>query len=295
MNFGDASIVVPKAWTVLPPGGTLCADHLVQLGAPGTKSSCSTPPGQGKLTTITMQALPSDFSTTAWPKATAQYLNGHRVVRLTPETMGVTQGTVQYAVRDLGVELSVSGAGTEEIIGSIDWSDRYVALATAKAHAGTSPKGWTSAGFKGVRFAFPASMAVDRLDDPHAGKVDPGACERSPAVQPSTVSEGSAPAALTATLRCPFVPPFRPVELGVDGVWIHAAAASEPQVKATSLPGITAGDAVILDASDEAGAPFRPVLVVSLTRSDGKRLLLNVGLGPDPTIAGQIIASLRVD
>ncbi len=128
VNFGDASIVVPKTWAVLPPGGTLCAEHLVQLGEPGTKSSCSTPPGHGKLTTVSIQALPPDFSTTAWPKATVQYLNGHRVIRLTPTTMGVTQGTVKYAVRDLGVELSMSGAGTEEVISSIDWSDRHVAL-----------------------------------------------------------------------------------------------------------------------------------------------------------------------
>ncbi len=42
-------------------------------------------------------------------------------------------------------------------------------------------------------------------------------------------------------------------------------------------------------------AAYLPDVVLEVTPASGKPVLLTVGLGSDPVVAGRIIASLRVD
>ena len=292
VNFDEASIVVPKAWTVLAPGQSSCDEHVVQVGTPGPTPTC-TERSQGKPTKVTIQALPADFSTKPWPQATAVNFNGHRVIQLTPTSMGVTQGTVKYAVRDLGVELSMSGAGTEEVISSIDWSDRHVALAFAHDNAGLRTPGWRTMRYDGISFQVPPTFRPTPIRSTESTLIWCTTPVRRDAVVEGPVSSRDLPECFRSNGPVP-------VPEGVDGIWIRPAGDAPPlKSLGPDLSKIASGQVSVVDDTPLrvtfTDAAYLPDVVLEVTPASGKPVLLTVGLGSDPTVAGRIIASLRVD
>lgn len=151
------------------------------------------------------------------------------------------------------------------------------------------PSGWRSIDYEGVQFSVPRSFKTQR------GTFDPGdSCGRYAEVFRDVVYEGTSASGPVCSADVPLD------ELtGIDGVWIRTddehGGTKWALPTATPLRNVGEGSAVVLDVDPEGPDARQPILQIVVTTSKGRRVLVNVGLGPDPRVAGGIVASLRVD
>lgn len=286
VDYGRASIAVPAGWKVITPGETVCPafDDVVLLDDVQAGSGC---PG--------MTGGPGLHSSYAGlvglsgpPAAGARVeVNGHPGVRLPAVA---EPGSERFAYPDLGVVLTVAGPQAAAIAGSVGWSAQHLAVHPA-GPAGV-PAGWKTVSYAGLDLRVPPSWPVSRVA---VHQADPGVCG-PPEFDGPQVYEGSGQIS-------PSCPPIIPsVTAGVDGVWIRHYRGSTAQLRPTgSQPlGISGLQVVELPQPSGYAQPvLRLVVLPSTSRSPGVSstgppvaVSIDIGLGPDPSTASRILASL---
>lgn len=274
VNYGNASIVVPADWQTLLPGATACGlsatDNVVLLGnAAEGGPLCGSGHSQSPTSFAHLEAIPSPL-----PGGTSQTVNGQVAIRLAP-TAGTLTST--YVFPRLGVELEATGAQAESIVASIGWSSRYLAL---HPHSPvTIPSDWGSATYADVTVRLPRSWPLTQVG-PAEG-------------EPGCGVDFFAPKLLEGPLfvhSCGLSAGLAPL---VDGVWLQGQAGlTKAQVAAggyAALGGI--GVKVFIDDSEDPMG-IDPVVHLLVVTPNGNVDGIDVGLGPDPTVAGSIIASI---
>ena len=279
VNFGAASVVVPRSWVVLLPGEVNCSNRsVVALGdRPAGNTACpSEAPAPSEPTTVSISALTPAIAARGSESPTS--FNGHAGYALTGGSLAYQE---EYAFPDLGVLVGATGPRRSLVLDSIDWSDRQLALAYAANHATQTPKGWKTIAYDGVMLSVPSTWPVHVLGH---NELPPDACTGL-GIRTNTVLEGSGNSLTHGLCRARRQPP-----IGRDGIWIRTARGTRLPLEDPSGPVVIIGSAPV-HLGEAPRDDYLPQIqlraVVNRTQVE-----ITVGLGVDPTTAGQILASL---
>ena len=307
VNFGNASIVVPKNWTVSGPGTSWCyPSRVIALGKLGPSPVCPAP-GPDVVTSLVHLTTwtNNDRATALTPDAPSITINDHRAIQLRDDSTELSllaAGSIptagSYVVPDLGIVIDYGGIGSQAILDSLDWSDRHVALTYASANANVAIPGWTAMRFGGVQFNVPAGFSTQTV---YGNQAPPDICGTDPLIE-GVVTEGAG-SSKGGDVACPMIPAYGPgasipVTAGIDGVWVRPVDEQHlgtPRLTESALAGVASGHATVVENSgSKSGAYAPPYVVIDVDTGHDIHIWFTIGLGPDPTVAGRIIASLQV-
>jgi hypothetical protein len=270
VSYGQASIAVPANWQVfvpLAPGAETCHDtQVVLLGYPSIQSPCSSAGSGQSPDDAQLLSLPRDH-----PSGPVQMINGFQAI---DECANGSNGSCSTGARifyfpQLDVMLYTVGRDASSIAHSITWSSRQLVV-NAQSAGMQIPSGWQVVTSQGITLQVPPSWPVH-----HTLFCDP--YFQNPAVYEGQVT-GASCGGHTAVYN------------SVDGVWLVAA---QPGTSTPPSP-----NEVVLRATPQrlllAPAEFAtdPILALIAVTREGMSLELYVGIGPNPAIAAEIIASI---
>ncbi|MCU1454777.1 MAG: hypothetical protein JWN46_2923 [Acidimicrobiales bacterium] len=267
INFRSASVIVPSRWQVLRAGSGVCqvTNDVVMIDTAFEVSSCAVGHigGANPASYVRIYALAASAGT-----GRGATINGHSAIVLGSRSYPAGRA---YGFPDLGVVVEVAGPESSAILSTTSWSTRAVALRYAATSRAGSPPGWRVIRYEGVALAVPADWPIKVQS---SNELPPGICG-GPPVRQDTVLEGPYTGAF------PSCPAPLGVPAGVDGVWLRPATDAGGQLLRNT-------PSRVYLKPDQSEAE----VLLSAVAPDGHRVDVEVGLGPDPSVAGKIIASI---
>jgi hypothetical protein len=202
-------------------------------------------------------------------------VNGHSGVETTPDA-----STEIYYFPDLSLKLSLVGEQAAAIVNTVGWSPAYLLLHPGQAV--TVPSTWKPVRYRNLTLRVPPTWPIKPL-----GPSDhiPGVCADPEFLVP-VVDEG--PGGQTT---CNGFHPYSPVA-SVDGVWLRPYPSFRgvifPPPGSTTLN--SEPTTLILLPVRNNGQQIAQLVAVD---GAGTPVAIDIGLGPDPLTAQQILASIR--
>jgi hypothetical protein len=264
VDYGDARLAAPPGWTVagLPQGSSGCPPDK-RVGAFIYRAYQTT------CTSVLVEPIyPGPL-----PPRPARTIHGFKLYLVTDDVL-----LVSYSVPELGVTLTIHGVDTaQSVLDTLTSSSRRVALGPGGAPA--VPRDWRAVTYGGITLQVPPTWPIARLG---SNTVAPGACFAQTFLNPEVyLGNGSNP----SIVKC-FVLPLGRIMMPTDGVWISAPTPQRPHSYATSL--VVNGLRLWVDTSTD------PRLTIQPQRGDTELpALIQIGLGPDPSVARTILYSIR--
>ena len=292
VSFANASVAVPANWRVLTTDEGACPEgnDVVLLGNAQTNVHC--PPGSsaGPAPTsfVRFQQLTSS-APRAVPGQAPVDIGGHHGIRVYP----IADSGPAYAFADLGVVVTLAGPDSATILNTIGWSQPYLVLHPSSPVK--VPASWKTLTQDGVAFKVPAAWPIS---EPTCAPLS----TPPPIKLPKQPQEFPTPGVIKGTLSGPCAPSGLPPSLqaNIDGVYIRAYA----ELRGQPFP--PHGSEVIQTAPIELllllqdpGSPIvpgltaEPVMNLVAVTPTGAKIAIDIGLGTDPSVAREIIASLR--
>lgn len=191
-------------------------------------------------------------------------INGYRIV--SPPYNGA--GPRVYGVPALGVVVTITGPAPAAILDSLGPSPRYIVLGAGRAQP--VPPTWRTVIYEGVSVAVPPSW-------PSSAGGDTAPCPGDPFLRPPTVFLGP-PSAVRGALCLPTV---ATTQQSKDSIWLQAGGGPPSNTSPVKTP---SGQTVLVT---EAELPS-PILQIWY-----HRVSIQLGIGPDPTVARAILDSIR--
>lgn len=274
VNFDDASIAAPTDWTLLA-GENECPNpkYAVLLGADTqTGSNCGAqfPAGAPMVSYVRLLAFEGQP-----PAGKIVEIDGH-----TGTEVAGPSGTETYYFRDLGLAMTVYGSYGAEIASTVGWSATYLLLHPTGPVS--VPANWVEFSYDGVSVRVPPTWPQKTLgpSDPA-----PGVCANATFTTP--VAERGA----GGSSSCNGFQPYAPVA-DVDGVWMSPYVTSPVQAFTPSADNQLRSSpvAVYLLPPRNNGQPIAQLVAVA---PDGDMVSIDLGLGADPVIGQEILASIR--
>jgi hypothetical protein len=280
VDYNNASLAVPGAWGVIPPGIHECPTpdngQVVLLGDADTTRVCGGTKQEPLISYARLSALP----TGKLPAGKPVVINGHRGSELL-----AGPGTRSYLFPDLRVELTVAGPDAANITETLGWSGAYPLL--HPANPVQVPKGWREVSVEGVTVRIPSNWPVIDLG---STQYMPGVCRPEFFTPVIDVGPGGS---------TPCAGPQFTSQAQTDGVWIRP----HPETVVFSpTPHVTK----VFPPPGSVLVRREPIPVVVLPHVDnrqhvvqlaalghtGDQVAIDIGLAPDPTTAQEILASI---
>jgi hypothetical protein len=255
-DFDDARVWVPRSWQIIESGSSSCStgSGVLLLGTGTTMATCPTQ----ATATVTVQTS----TATPPPSAGSSVINGLQVFA----APAATAGSQALLVPALGVTLTVSAETPPAILASLGASPTGIVL--GPGNPTPTPADWRAVTYHGLTIDVPASWPS--TDESHAGYCD-GPFGPTPEVLVGPNTLNGAPS-------CPYIPlnDIKPV----DGVRLSAGTAPTSNLGTITIP-----SDLTLQVSTQVTSP-----PISLWYQG---VSIELGIGPDPTIARAILDSLQ--